>query len=667
MQVDKVGSDKAYLVAQERKRHRAEVGLHETDHAKIGSLLESKRLKANETEQEGGDPLSNSQNKAHAAAQACIGGEENNPHNVEGGKAVVDGLTQPLHRLNQTAGATPSINWNAGSKANIRISFSRGSVKSSKNESPVIDSAGEILGVLQPEQQQVDDKAVNSISSNRSSSLQQRQSPEHEDFNLGPDLHVIDTVPRASTNDYGRSGLTATEPHCEEHMNPSLINPIPIDDDATARMKEFADEKSKDGQPHSDVESGGGVVLSLETTEDESGEISESEVRTSSAKIPADLKLAKPISIRSESTDDDAMMVYSNSNPVSHVTKNGHLPSTKVDIQRRVPKLLSDLDPDELKLQLRYFYITRSSDRVDPSNPVRCLVCAQQGHMAETCNTLTCAVCGKYNQHFTKDCAQMKRCRKCRERGHAAVECTRMVKPANRSPVICDLCQRLGHVEGDCELIWRTSGRPWESDFSHSSIRLGCYECGRSGHLGNDCPTRNPGKGLGTSSWSLHGIRRLSMESEGGITIKGRAARQKAIALDDSEDDTANFFRPKVPGPIRTGQIHIAAQSFSHRPTGSAPRDSSGWEDHRDSELSNRRDHEGYNSHSNDRRSISPRYSERGSYRNSSVNHPPLPREEPSRRAGRNSSYQSNRSNRAGESYRPMTSAARDAWIRHRT
>lgn len=662
-------SDTAPLVASERKRHHAEMGLNETDHVKLGSVPDSKRLKTNETEQKSGDPLAHSRTMMNAPTRACLGAQESNSHNVERGKGVVDELAQTRHRVKKTAGATPSMNWNAGSKANIRISFGRGSGRPNKNNSPGINDVGETLGGLQSEAQQVDDRVVNSISSDTSSSLQQRQPPEHEESCLIPDRHVNDTVQRASTNDHGGLVLIKTESKPEKHVNPSPTKSIPIEDDAIARKEIFRGENSKDGRPYSDVESEGGVVLSLETSEDESGEISASEVRVSdlsrTAKIPAHLKLAKVT--RSESTDDDAMMVYSNSNPVSDTTERGHPSSERVDVQRRVPTLLSDLSPDELKLQLKYFYITRSPDRVDPSNPVRCLVCAQKGHMAEACNTLTCAVCGKYDQHFTKDCAQVKRCRKCRQRGHPASECPRTIRPANALPVICDLCQRPGHLEDDCELIWRTSGRPWESDLRNSNIRLECYECGRSGHLGNDCPSRQPGKLLGTSSWSLNGTRRLSMESEGEITIKGRATQQKAIVLDDSDDDAANFLRPKIPGPTRKGQIHIAAQSFSRRPTGFAPGDISRWEDRRDSEFSGRHDNGEYNSNSIDQRSISPRHSERDSYRNSSVNRPPLPRKEPPGRARRNISYQSNRSNQTGESYRPMTSAARDAWIRHRT
>ena len=652
-------SDRAYLVAPERKRPYMEVALNETNHANLGSLPGSKRLKIDETEPKIRDSLASSCEKANAAAHACDGGQANNPDNVERGKELVDGSAQTWHHLKTAAGAPPSINWNAGSKANIRISFGRGSVKSSKNGSPGIHNVEEISGGLQLQEQQVNNQVVNSPSSDRFLSLQQRQTPKHEESNQVPNLRVNDTVLRASTNDQEGLGLTATELKREKPVNLSLPTPIPTDDDVTTRLDSFTGEKTKFRQPCSDIESEGAVLLRRKTSEDESGEISEPEGRAfdlvGTAKIPTDLNLAKTVATRRESTDDDAMMIYSNSNPVLETREYGRPPSARADIERQVPRLLSDLNADELKLQLRYFYITRSPDSVDPSNPVRCLVCAQIGHMADACNTLTCAICGKYDQHFTKDCARVKRCGKCRERGHPTSECSRILRSGHGPPVICDLCQRSGHIEDDCELIWRTSGRPWESDLEDSSIRLGCYECGRSGHLGNDCPTRRPRKGLGTSSWSLNGTSRLSMGSGGGIMIKGRAAQQKAMALDESDDDAANFLRPKVPEPNRKGQIHVAAQSFSRRPTGFAPGESSGWEERCGGEVSNRRDNTGYNS----RHPISPRYSELGSYRNSSATQPPLPHEEPPGRAWRNISHQANRFSRAGESHRPIQGSSR--------
>lgn len=662
MQIEMEESNKANSVSNKRNRLHEVVMSHQPSHADLANLPESKRLKVNEVKPESRDGQAHSLNRVNAAATAWTGGQGKISHDIEGDEEGEDVSVEGLHRPKVIAGAAPSINWNAGSKANIRISFGRGSVKPGKNGSHRINGKGETSTEEQRVEKHVDDKSVNSISTGTSLSLRECLSPSHDEFNQNSDLHIDKTILRVSTVDQGDLGLIVVGSEHEEDVDSSPIK---------SNEQYFTNGRSKNEQPELDVEIDSGVKVRLGSNDEESGEISESKVLSTildrTSKFPVGISLPKGKGPQSKSTDGDAMVTYSNSTSVTHATEHGNSPPLRVDIQRRAPTILSDLNPHELKLQLRYFYTTKSPEGVDPSNAVRCLVCAHEGHMAEACSTLTCAVCGEYDQHFTKECPQIKRCLNCRQRGHQAWNCPRQVRPANQKPIICNLCQRTGHIEDDCELIWRTSGRPWEADLSSSSIRLGCYECGRSGHLGNDCPNRRPGKQRGTSSWSFNNRRRLSEESEGGITIKGRAAKEKAIVLDDSDDDKAGFFRPKVPGPIRKGQIHIASQSFGRHPTRLAPGESSSSEGRRDSGFSNARDGGQNEFRSNHRRSTSPLYPERGSYRHSSSNQPLLPREHPPGRAGRHVSRQSIRPHRAGESYRPMPSAGREAWIQHRT
>ncbi|KAK3170618.1 hypothetical protein OEA41_002699 [Lepraria neglecta] len=300
-------------------------------------------------------------------------------------------------------------------------------------------------------------------------------------------------------------------------------------------------------EPCDNSESDGDVMLNLQDIES----AAESQAGVSEADNNGDFKDSDS-EVESESqSDGDAMMGYSNS---EQVTEKGAKHQPRPSSSNRNASILAELSSQDLNAQLRYFHVTKTSQEVDPNTPVRCMVCAQYGHMAEVCELLSCTTCGAYNQHITQNCPNSAKCSKCREQGHDKQHCPYKLKNIAQSEIVCDLCQQNGHAEEDCELFWRTSGRPWESNLSRNNVPLSCYECGHSGHLGNDCPTRRPGKSMGTSTWGP-GKGQLLIKSKGEMSIKGRA--QDPINLDDSEDELALFHRPKVPGPTRKGQIRI--------------------------------------------------------------------------------------------------------------
>ncbi|KAL8793646.1 MAG: hypothetical protein Q9195_003798 [Heterodermia aff. obscurata] len=196
---------------------------------------------------------------------------------------------------------------------------------------------------------------------------------------------------------------------------------------------------------------------------------------------------------------------------------------------------------------------------------------------------------------------------------------------------------RSGHVEDDCELMWRTSGLPEHVSLANTHLKK---------PMGTSTWTRNPAS-------SPFSGNQLSIRSKGEMTIKGRAAQQRQPIPTEptAEDDRSTFVRSKVPAPTKTGHIRIEApleknKAFTWTPSSS---------------RHNR--NPGYSSFPpNDQRPNVPRHAENGYDSRTYAHQPPLPQEPlPSRRVG----YSTQHSDR-GESYRPMPSAGQNAWRKHR-
>lgn len=483
---------------------------------------------------------------------------------------------------------------------------------------------------------------------------------------------------------------------------PKVENPIvtvKLSPEPQNRPKRQEHESDRNPEPHlgyesdqelnlgQDQDSGsdGGVILNLEISEQESGEVSENNSHAPNHdeedNVIANDASGNSTSEDNEAEDGDAMMEYARSDAVAKgLERNDDTPESIITPKIQ-PRTLADLDPEELKAQLRYFHITKRPDNVDNDTLVGCLTCAHLGHMAEVCVNLTCTTCGIHGDHSSQHCPRKKRCPKCRELGHVVLECPYKLRNLAPSEIVCDLCQLNGHYEEDCELIWRTSGRPWEADLTNKGVRLSCYECGRSGHLGNDCPNRRPGKPVGTSTWSLNSNGQFTIKSQGEVTIKGRAQQQRPMMIDDSDDDQANFYRPRIPEPARKGQIRIMTGSNQSQDDRHPDSYTSGAKPYRDDGIANiansrsggywdnyRDDDQGQNrSRPGERRSMSPRYSEPYPGRiNSNIKMPPRKSQgrPPPRGGGNQGRY---RGGADGGHYRPMPSAAQKAWSRHRT
>ena len=280
----------------------------------------------------------------------------------------------------------------------------------------------------------------------------------------------------------------------------------------------------------------------------EDGEVSSGDI--------IDLTMDDGSGMKPTAQQEDVIMDYSTTRVEVPTTQ--HKQSESLMLEQSLPRTLADLDMAELKEQLRYFYVGKDPSYIDLNEPVKCLVCAKEGHTILTCPAHVCESCHMVKDHFTRNCPKTRKCPKCRNTGHDRQNCPYKLPNLDVSELHCELCQRSGHAEADCELVWRTSGRPWESDLRFKAVTLFCYECGGAGHLGNACPTRNPRKPLGSSTWGQ--ANRQPNSSKSGIAIKGRA-QQRDLRDQDSDEDGGDFLRPRIPPPSRKGQIRVASRS----------------------------------------------------------------------------------------------------------
>jgi hypothetical protein len=359
---------------------------------------------------------------------------------------------------------------------------------------------------------------------------------------------------------------------------------------------------------------------------------------------------------------------------------------------------LGDLSSDEFEKQIKYTLFHLRRDQIDLNRPAICTTCLQEGHQETRCPESICIHCGVNDEHPSRVCPKYRRCLKCRERGHDVDTCTSKLK---NTTVPCDYCGSGEHLEDTC--LYRYFPRQSRTPAADLKLWISCCICASKTHLVGDCPDRRPSRQA--TAWSLRlldptQISNLSLESgtrkierdadirgarQEGFKIKGRAdnygqGQPNRNANDNSSrrggqdrfDDRDSERDHRMGDPRRDIRDDFyRPSSDSHPPGARYDRYESSYTDYRDPRDDRRDKFYATDSFGQRRRSRSPEFRNARAAQRHDTFQPPLPKEPlPTHPPPQSHQRYPVRGKDQGppgvDSYRPMPSAAKKAWNKHR-
>ncbi|KAI9823179.1 MAG: hypothetical protein M1832_002622 [Thelocarpon impressellum] len=346
--------------------------------------------------------------------------------------------------------------------------------------------------------------------------------------------------------------------------------------------------------------------------------------------------------------------------------EDDYTPPSPTPVEVDAKMTLSTLSRPTGELQTRHNGLDDRYDDSHGPHPVNCEDCGRD-HRDRHCPPVMCIDCGS---PVGDGYVSLKRCKAC---GGRHVEKLSRFNPSTGPQRECDVCGREGHDGRFCDLLWR-SLVPADTPRRVRGLPVSCYHCGKNSHYGAECPEapllalsglretfsqRNADRYLDPTSELLAPSLKMTVTAaaEQGPPPRRTTRSQgptREIEL-DSDDDSANFFRPSIArlqqqqqqqrthirfgrGQRSQAQTRDAprAEAYSHRP----PPSQSG----RGEPGSGRGGRGGNNSGSK---------GGRGSLKSTSGDRT-RGRSEPRGGSG------------GGSAYRPMPSAGANAWKKHR-
>ncbi|KAF8514862.1 hypothetical protein BU17DRAFT_52268, partial [Hysterangium stoloniferum] len=122
-----------------------------------------------------------------------------------------------------------------------------------------------------------------------------------------------------------------------------------------------------------------------------------------------------------------------------------------------------------------------------------------------------CFTCGARNEHSPRSCPALRFCYGCHGKGHLSKDCPRIGSSIRQRPgEACERCGSYRHHGSNCSTLWRIYTYLTDTEREavladrESKRMLGfdnggegyiardhwCYNCGNSGHLGDDCESK---------------------------------------------------------------------------------------------------------------------------------------------------------------------------------
>ncbi|KZT06504.1 uncharacterized protein LAESUDRAFT_725955 [Laetiporus sulphureus 93-53] len=159
---------------------------------------------------------------------------------------------------------------------------------------------------------------------------------------------------------------------------------------------------------------------------------------------------------------------------------------------------------------VRYFETVEEIEKSAKPRKIVCKKCGAEGeHETSECRVMICLTCGARDEHPTRNCPISKICHNCNMRGHISMTCPNR-HSSRRGTDNYDICGRCGsgtHSTKECPTLWRLYEYVdnverqliMKNREEKRALALGqggegyiatdewCYNCGGSGHLGDDC------------------------------------------------------------------------------------------------------------------------------------------------------------------------------------